>query len=458
MIRLPFKYQIALGPIVIAFTLACLIWYTLTQFSQIQIQGEAIRQWTRTTDRLHIAISTGQRLIDIAKAIQSTPADQDELYFTYLEQSRIFSDNVLSPDCVERMPGKLRQVINTTEAQVRFREGMDPKAVIAHLSPLLPQLEQQYNSWWAQKRGAYIDYYNNVQSINNRLHKVSLFFLAACLLLATGFTLWTFRTTNRRLQNLVNETQAICHGELTSISAPAHIIDEIDKVRDCVANMTHRLVKVVAVEKVLQGVEAERRRIAMDMHDQVLADLTVVTRKIDSLLQDTGIAANEKLSTEVSQLKDELALSAQTIRDVIDDLHPHTLEILGLGPTLEALCARVCKGAHCPKYYCSIDEHVDAELDDFSRITLYRIINELLVNIIRHAQCSQYELLLRRENRLITLTVEDNGIGFDRGHIKPGHGLVNIEERARSINADIHWSHSRFSSGSCFQLKLRTST
>ena len=455
MIRLPFKYQIALGPIVIAITLAGLIWYTLTQFSQIQVQGETIREWSRTTDRLHIAISTGQRLVEIARAIQTTPAEQEELYFTYLEHSRIFSDNVLYPECIERMPVKLRHVINAAEPKVRFREDMNPTQVITTLTTLLPQLEKQYNTWWAQKRGAYVDYYNNVQAINNRLHRVSLFFLASCLLLATGFTLWTFRTTNRRLQNLANETQAICHGNLTTVTAPARIIDEIDKVRDCVANMTHRLVKVVAVDKVLQGVESERRRIAMDMHDQVLADLTVMARKMDTLLQDNEIATNEKHRSEITQLQEELERTAQTIRAVIDDLHPHTIEILGLGPTLEALCARICKGSPCPKYYCSIDQQVDAELDDFTRITLYRIINELLVNIIRHARSTQYELLMRKDNGLITLTVEDNGVGFDREHVKPGHGLINIEERARAIHADIDWSHSRFSSGNRFQLKFR---
>ena len=452
--RLPFKYQILLGPVIIAITLVGLIWFTLTQFQQIQNQNETIRQWARITDRMHLAIVTGQRMVNLANSLATSQEDQDELQFTYLEQSRIFSDNVLYPECFDRMNPEVRKLIKQSEQKVRYDDNLNPQLVIGTLNQLLPRLEQQYNTWWAQKRGAYIDYYDNVKIINYRLLQVSLIVLASCLLLAGGATVWTLRNTNSRLRKLANDAEAVCGGTLAEIPPPEQIIDEIDKVTECAARMTNRLVKVVAVEKIIEGAEDERRRIAMDMHDQVLADLTAVTRKLEACRQHPA-TADENLQHEIRQIETELVESIQTIREVIDDLHPHCLEILGLAAAIEALCQRICKGNNCPQFYISIDPDIDRQLNKLQSITLYRICHELINNIIKHAQCSRYEINIRMIDRNLNLSIEDNGVGFDFNNKSTnGHGLGNIEERAKAINANVDWAASRFHSGSRFELNL----
>lgn len=452
--RLPFKFQILLGPAIIAVTLAGLIWFTLTQFQQIQNQNETIRQWGRVTDRMHLAIATGQRMVSLATSLSSGGKDQDELQFTYLEQSRIFSDNVLYPECFDRMNPDLRKLIKQSEQQVRFTDDLNPRQVIGILNELIPRLQQQYNAWWAQKRGAYIDYYDNVKIINYRLLNISLIVLAACLLLAGGTTFWALRNTNTRLRKLAYDAEAVCNGSLAEIPPPVQIIDEIDKVTECAARMTNRLVKVVAVEKILEGAEDERRRIAMDMHDQVLADLTAINRKLEACRR-TPPADQENLQHEIRQLETDMTQAIQTIREIIDDLHPNTLEILGLAAAIEALCNRICKGNNCPQFYLSIDSGIDSRLSRLQAITLYRICHELINNIIKHAQCSRYELNLRCTDDKITLIVEDNGVGVDlQGISTNSRGLANIEERAKAINARIKWAKSRFHSGSRFELQL----
>ena len=454
--RLPFKYQIMLGPAIVSATLAGLIWFTLTQFSQIKNQNETIRQWARVTDRMHLAIVTGQHMVKLATSLANNNEDQDDddLQFTYLEQSRIFSDNILYPACFNRMPTEFRALISRSEQQVRFNDNLNPQRVIGTLNMLIPRLEQQYNIWWAQKRGAYIDYYDEVKIINYRLRNVSLIVLATCLLLAGGTTLWTLRSTNARLRKLADDAQAVCDGSLTEIPPPDIIIDEIDKVTECAARMTNRLVKVVAVEKILEGAEEERRRIAMDMHDQALADLTAISRKLESL-HKIPAAADKTLQTEIKQLEAELIESIQTIREIIDDLHPHTLEILGLVSTIEALSRRICKGNNCPQFQISIDADVDRKINKLQSITLYRICHELINNIIKHARCSLYEVNIRLQGNKLFLLIEDNGIGFDiKNSASTGRGLVNIEERAKAINATVNWSESRFHSGSRFELNL----
>ncbi|MDH5446051.1 MAG: histidine kinase [Gammaproteobacteria bacterium] len=453
--RLPFKYQILLGPAIIAITLAGLIWFTLSQFQQIQSQNETIRQWARITDRMHLAIVTGQRMVNLANSLIHNTQDQDELQFSYLEQSRIFSDNVLYPECFEKMNPEVRDLIKTSEQKVRYDEELNPKKVVGTLNILLPKLEQQYNTWWAQKRGAYIDYYDNVKIINYRLLNISLTVLVICLILAGSMTFWTLRNTNSRLRKLANDAQAVCDGTLNTVPSPDSIIDEIDRVTECAARMTHRLVKVVAVEKILQGAENERRRIAMDMHDQALADLTGITRKMDDI--QASHKENRELHNELNGLASDLQTGIQSIREIIDDLHPHNLEILGIAAAVEELCKRACKSSNCPQFHLSLDSQIENSLSKLQCITLYRIIQELVQNIIKHANCSLYEISLRLEPGKLTLLVEDNGTGFDIDiSTGKGHGLINIEERAKAINADFQWSSSRFNSGSRFELTINT--
>jgi two-component system, NarL family, sensor histidine kinase UhpB len=448
--HLPFKYQVALGPAIVVVTLIGLIWFTLMQFDELKRQNEIIRQWARVTDRMHLAISAGYQLREISRGLLTQNADRTDLQFNYVEQSRVFSDNVLYPECFDRLPVELRNIIDATEPKLRFREDLAPAEVIANLDTLLPQLEKLYDIWWVQKRAAYITYYDDVQETNSHYLSIALTMLALCLVLASGFTIWTLRTTNGRLKKLARQTQGVSDGTMTTLTAPTVCIDEIDNVTASVSRMTQRLLQVVAVEKVLQGAEDERRRIAMDMHDQVLAELTSVTRQLDSLQQQ----ATPQLRAQLHQAREELQRTIQTIREVIDDLHPHVLDMLGLSAAIGALTERACKGSHCPSCYLSIDADIDIRLNAYTRIMLYRIVQEVVTNLMRHAHCTQYEIRLHQQEARIVLSIEDNGQGFDPNQPSSGHGLINISERARAIGAQINWKPSRFNSGTCFELTL----
>ena len=447
--RLPFKFQLTLGPILIAATLVGLIWYTLMQFDDLRRQNEVIRQWTRVTDRMHLAISAGHQMRSLSERMLQKTSDHNDVQFSYLEQSRVFADNVTYPECFDRFPREIRKKIEIAEPDIRFSDEMSPTQVIATLDTLLPQLDELYDNWWLQKRAAYITYYEDVQQTINHYITVSLTILAVCLFLAGGATLWTLRTTNTRLKKLAQQTQAVSEGKLSVIQPPAQCIDEIDNAMASVSQMTDRLLKVVAVEKVLQGAEEERRRIAMDMHDQVLAELTTIGRQMDSMQQSTV-----DVRDQLPQLREGITQTIQAIREVIDNLHPNVLDMLGLASAVRALTERVCKGPQCPTCYLSIDEDIDKYLNNYVRIMLYRIIQELINNLIRHARCTQFEVRIHRQGNQLLVVVEDNGLGFDAAKVASGRGLANINERARVIGGKAQWKPSRFTSGSCFELTL----
>ncbi len=104
----------------------------------------------------------------------------------------------------------------------------------------------------------------------------------------------------------------------------------------------------------------------------------------------------------------------------------------------------------------NIDPGVDQYLSDYQSLSLYRIIQEAVHNVIRHAHCNKLEISLWHTNDKIMLLIEDNGVGMsvNSALLKKGRGLTNIQERARSISASISWSRSRFSSGVKLDLRL----
>ena len=210
--------------------------------------------------------------------------------------------------------------------------------------------------------------------------------------------------------------------------------------------MTQRLIRTVAVEKVLQGAEDERRRIAMDMHAGVLADLTALSRTLD---QADGAQAN---APPISELRANVAALAESIRCVIEDLHPQSLEILGLEAALRSFLAR--HGSSLPDYHFEFDHEAENTLRPEQKIQLFRIATEAIHNVIRHAQCSRFEVSIRVVAQHLLCTVEDNGIGMPASQTGQGHGCLNIAERARAIGAQTSWGASRFSSGTRFELSL----
>lgn len=218
--------------------------------------------------------------------------------------------------------------------------------------------------------------------------------------------------------------------------------------------MSNRMLSTITTEKLLQGIEDERSRIAMDIHDQFLSDLNIFKRSLNQKFSNVNTKPLcDSDFNEINSTLDELAF---TLRGIIDDLHPQTLNMFGLEAALQSYLDRKLSSEDHPEYYINIDHGIENQLSLFQKLSLYRILLESIQNIIRHAHCSRYEIDLRVAGDFLVLTIDDNGIGMkmDETTLKRGHGIFNITQRAYSINADIHWNTSRFSSGTQVLLKL----
>jgi len=143
------------------------------------------------------------------------------------------------------------------------------------------------------------------------------------------------------------------------------------------------------------------------------------------------------------------------LREVMDDLHPLTLDILGLGAALQSHMERHFGASGMPDSELYISPEVDRyPLPRLIQVTLYRIAIEAMHNVCKHAGASRFEVLLAVRGNDLVLSVEDNGIGFSTNsdQVSHGRGLNNIRARARAIGATVHWSASRFTTGTRFEL------
>lgn len=442
--RLPFVYQLSLAPAVVIALLAGLIGYSLLGLAKIRHENEIVQQWVRITDRLQLAIGAGYRLQKIT--MHPLRNDQALPVFAppeYLQQLATFSENLLYPEVIYKMPSDLRALVEKEQPIINDPTRFNPENANSALAVLMPKLEAFNGALWDEKRRAYANYYTKLNSVIADLAETSLYTLLACLLLAVILSAITVHSVRQRLGTLARQARSLCSGNLVPVNAPSSVRDELDELAGCVANMTQRLLNVVAVEKFLQGVENERKRIAMDLHDQALADLTAVSRMLEAAEK---LPAAEQAGQWASLRGDVENISAD-IRSIINDLHPQTLDILGLEAATRSFLERNATGL--PHWTIHFEHETEQTLTEFQRVNLFRIISESATNVSRHARATLCEIVLRTVDDHIVLTIDDDGIGITTRATPntDGHGLANLRQRARAMGATFNHGHSRFNTG-----------
>jgi len=192
--------------------------------------------------------------------------------------------------------------------------------------------------------------------------------------------------------------------------------------------------------------EAERSRIARDLHDQTLADLRHLLVMTDQLPVKEAGNEEDSAAPSPATIRREIESVSKEIRRICEDLSPSALENIGFLPALEwALSDAV---AHLPaeekfayEFVCEPELEDRLRLSQIEQIQLYRIVQEALNNICRHAHARHVRLFVRAEKSDLLIEVCDDGKGFDgEPGNKSGHGLANIRSRANLIGAQVSWN------------------
>jgi signal transduction histidine kinase/ligand-binding sensor domain-containing protein len=206
--------------------------------------------------------------------------------------------------------------------------------------------------------------------------------------------------------------------------------------------------------------ETERRRIARDLHDQTLADLRNLALLVDQLPAGHDGAPRNRAISKPSTLRSEIEAISQEVRRICEDLSPSALENVGLSAALQFALAHAVEHAapDCKfEYEFSCDDVLDERLNlpASAQIQIYRIAQEALSNICRHANARQVRMNAHLTERgTFEMTIEDDGRGFDRSDPKKssGRGVANIRARASMIEAEAEWKK-REGAGTTFVLR-----
>jgi signal transduction histidine kinase len=184
-----------------------------------------------------------------------------------------------------------------------------------------------------------------------------------------------------------------------------------------------------AVRRVVEAQELERKRVARELHDETGQALTSVLLGLKSL---EGHLATDESRAALTALRDQVAATLQDVRRLALELRPAALDDFGLVPALERLAGMVSEQAGVRV---DLEARLDAErLPPEVETTVYRIVQEALTNVVKHADADHVSVVVRRDERGVVALVEDDGKGFDPVHDATGGlGLVGMRERVALV-------------------------
>ncbi len=184
------------------------------------------------------------------------------------------------------------------------------------------------------------------------------------------------------------------------------------------------------LKNTLLSQENERKRIAQDLHDEVGAMLSVVKLNVSLFERKSDNPKSKELALETKSYLDDVILQ---VRRISRALMPPSLEKLGLAIAVEELVDWVNKsGMIKVDYWCS---RIVRRLDNKKELAVFRIIQELLNNAIKHSNASNVSVKMRFSLSGFAVSISDNGKGFDAELIKTGLGLKSLESRTQILNA-----------------------
>jgi signal transduction histidine kinase len=271
----------------------------------------------------------------------------------------------------------------------------------------------------------------------------NLFALTGLALVSGLSVAWVLATVlTRPLSRLAEGARAVGRGETYS-QQELYNHPEVGQVAVAFDVMTTQLrekeeERGQLLARVLAAQEDERKRIARELHDdagQALTSVVLGLARIEGAVSDDGVKA------QAAELKNTAHTALDLMRDLAWDLRPSTLDDLGLVAALGRYVSDYgAKNGIATQFHAATSERL--RLRPEVETALYRITQEALTNVLRHAKASSVNVLLERRAGNVILVVEDDGVGFDpgpgiHGSHSPGLGLLGMEERASLVNGTL---------------------
>jgi signal transduction histidine kinase len=208
--------------------------------------------------------------------------------------------------------------------------------------------------------------------------------------------------------------------------------DRADAVERLVATEIRDASRRETLRRVVEAQERERRRLAIELHDETGQSLAAVLMGLRRLEESNDPAT---VRATVDELRETVVNAVQELRALAVELRPKALDDFGLSPALERLIETYSRRTGL-----AVDSHLaglESRLPEPVESARYRIAQEALTNIAKHAGASSVSIVTRRDKGRIALIIEDNGTGFDVAVPAGGLGLVSMRERAELLGGSL---------------------
>jgi signal transduction histidine kinase len=234
-------------------------------------------------------------------------------------------------------------------------------------------------------------------------------------------------------------------------SSPERISDQEEKSLNSQQDIIEGLLQFVTLA------ESERKLLAADLHDQTLSDLREMALLARRLYDKPLEAMTGEVRDGLAQIVAGLTAAMDEVRRAMENLSPSALDTLGFIPAIESCLSRASSAGDrifATRFSCSIKES-EINLSETEQLLLYRIVQEALNNISKHAYASSVEIVLMRARGDMLIRVTDNGRGMTTsGDFGRARGMENMRYRAKLLGAQITWLNTTGKQGTVVEIRL----
>jgi len=225
-------------------------------------------------------------------------------------------------------------------------------------------------------------------------------------------------------------------GKSRGFSEITHDITERKRAEEDLHSYAERL--KTTSRRLVEVQEAERRLLARELHDRVGQNLTALGINLSIVASGLPAGSKPELAGRLEECSSLVEGTVDAMRNVMAELRPHALDDYGLPAALRSLATGFSRRTGIKVAFKG--DAPGADLPKPVDLAMFRIAQEALNNVAKHANAQRVEIAIRRANGLATLSVRDNGIGFDPNRIESsnreaGWGLLIMRERAEAVGA-----------------------
>ena len=207
-----------------------------------------------------------------------------------------------------------------------------------------------------------------------------------------------------------------------------------------------------AYARLLEVREAEQKRIVRELYDEVIQTVYGFTLFIQRARQQVSVGKTEELGLQLADLQRQTVEISRTACRICHDLRPDALRQLGLSGVLRSLAKKTANRGELDVK--TVINPPNIRLNEETSIALYRIVQESLNNVIKHAQANLVTVHLSVTDVATKLMIEDDGIGFDPASVEGKRlGLIGIRERVRALDGTLT-IHSQIGKGTTLRVQI----